>query len=174
MKQTKKDNKSVTKDRIKALLQERGMNQQSLADEIPLTAQYFSAMINGHRNFQVDVAKRIAEILPPVRYQWIMGEDDFKTERDLIEHSEKNTDKVYLAIENLVDGLGFGLYAENLEESIPVNKIPSECTLFLYNDYENISVGEYTQADIMNLFEEIADFAEFKIKKLIERSVTDG
>lgn len=123
------------------------MYQQTLADEIPLTAQYFSAMINGSRPFQVSVAKRIAEIFPPVRYQWIMGFDDFKTEDDFIKYTEAEAEnKVYLAIENLIAGLGFDLYSD----------------------------GEYSQSDIMNLFEEIADFSEFKIKKLIERSVKDG
>ena len=147
MTKEQKDNNCITKIRIKSLLRENGMYQQTLADEIPLTAQYFSAMINGNRPFQVSVAKRIAEIFSPVRYEWIMGYDDFKTEDDLIKHTEAEAaDKVYLAIEDLINGLGFDLH----------------------------SGGEYSHGDIMKLFEEIEDIAEFKTKKLIERSVTDG
>ena len=48
---------------IKALLKVRGIKHKWIADQLGLSAAYFSMMINGHRKAPPDFSKNILNIL---------------------------------------------------------------------------------------------------------------
>lgn len=72
--------------RIKSLLKDHNMRQIDLASAIVWSPEHLSAVLNGRRTLTTEMAVSIAALFPPVRYQWLMGEDDFRTEEDRFSH----------------------------------------------------------------------------------------
>ena len=71
-------------ERVKELLKAENMRQADLADLINFTPEHLNAILNGKRNLTADTAKAIAKIFVPVRHEWILCEDNFKTENEKI------------------------------------------------------------------------------------------
>ena len=69
-------------ERLKLLLKEHGMEQKELSERIHLTKEHISYIVTGKRSLTRDNAKLILRLFPNVRYEWLMGYDDFKTEFD--------------------------------------------------------------------------------------------
>lgn len=66
--------------RVKELLGDLGMTQQEFAAEFNYTEQHISYIVRGKRNLTVETAQAIAKKYPTVRFEWLLGYDDFKTE----------------------------------------------------------------------------------------------
>ena len=68
--------------RLSELLRENGITQQCFAEQIGYTEQHISLLVTAKRRLTSEAAKQIVAIFPPVRLEWLMGYDDFKTPAD--------------------------------------------------------------------------------------------
>ena len=117
-----------------------------------------------------------------------MGESKFKTKFEQAYYDEFLSDinKQCEAWHTVLNGLtckaecydkAFELYLHSMGYSIKTVNLPdTEETLFAYGivgDHNNIK-SVFSAEDRYLIMHEIADFAEFKIKKLIEGSKADG
>lgn len=68
--------------RVKQLLKEKKMRQSDLADLINCTPEHLCAMLNGKRTITNETAQQIADVFKPVRREWILCEDDYRTEQE--------------------------------------------------------------------------------------------
>lgn len=82
--------------RLKELLNDYGITQKELADKLHYSEPHISRIANGHSPLTLATAKRICEYVnsisvdaAPIRYQWLMGMDDFKTAVDQLEDRDK-------------------------------------------------------------------------------------
>ncbi|MBQ4354261.1 MAG: helix-turn-helix transcriptional regulator [Clostridia bacterium] len=66
--------------RLRELISDLEMTQSQFGDLLGLGARQISCMVNGVRRLTEDNARRIAQLFPKVRYEWLMGYDDYKTE----------------------------------------------------------------------------------------------
>ena len=64
--------------------------QAELADKMGITAIVLNAKLNGHRTLTANDARKIADYFG-VRFEYVMGYDDAKTEDDLFNAYEKKT-----------------------------------------------------------------------------------
>ena len=191
--ETKKDNKKTTQERVKELMKDSGKLQQDLADDVGYSITYFSAILNGRRPFPKAAAKRIAAEFPGVRWEWIMGLDDFKTKNDIIKARIDGSDFAYRAIEDLVGSFGFTFDADNEKDEELAELLAyehgRELNISCYQPNSMISVfyrsfgiegmvkseiGSYPAHEVQRFFDEIIDFARFKFDRLMERADEDG
>jgi transcriptional regulator with XRE-family HTH domain len=72
--------------RLQTLLTESGMTQKELSQKIHFSKEHISYVVSGERNMSYEMARSIVSIFPSVRYEWLMGYDDFKTTDDYVQH----------------------------------------------------------------------------------------
>ena len=105
-------------ENVKQLLSECNMKQKELADKLVYHPAYLNAVLNGKRNLTVDMAREIAKLFPPVRYQWILGEDEYRTQTDLDKHYIKESSGLSSACMTLMEyGIREACLAMNIEQS---------------------------------------------------------
>lgn len=75
----KKEINPNTGIRLKELIKDLKMTQGEFGERIGLESQQISCIVRGVRRLTEDNARRIAELFPPVRMEWLMGWDDYKT-----------------------------------------------------------------------------------------------
>lgn len=75
---------AIRGERLKALLEEKGIDQKVFAGKIGYTAEHISYIINGKRNLTQDAAEAIVKMFPDTRIGWLLGYEDFKTNSDVI------------------------------------------------------------------------------------------
>ena len=66
-------------ERVKELLKRFGWTQAALAKELNITESVLNAKLNGKRTLTEGDAEQIAELFPPVRKGWIMGDERYPT-----------------------------------------------------------------------------------------------
>lgn len=219
-------------ERLRQLLQEYNVSQKEIASVLNYSPEQISYIINGKRNLTEPAAKEIIKYfnsidendhlcLPSmrkgkaVRFEWLMGYDDYKTEREkkekdisteqLAEVSQwhkylelqkgRTEDSEHKAFDLYLNNSGFLKEMVMCIEGKPIGKviwplyhrtvkprdIPGhDCVkdnARIKYKLTNEDSNECALIDsvLYNLaVKEIADFAEFKIKKLIEGSKADG
>ena len=219
-------------ERLRQLLQEYNVSQKEIASVLNYSPEQISYIINGKRNLTEPAAKEIVkyfnsidendpQCLPSmrnektIRFEWLMGYDDCKTEREKkekdistehlaevsqwhkylellkgrIEDSEHKAFDLYLnnswfskEVVICLKGKPIGhfiypLYHRTIEaKDVPNHDCDKANERFKYKlTNENGDVCALIDSVLYNLaVKEIADFAEFKIKKLIEGSKADG
>lgn len=70
-------------ERVKELLKRFGWTQAALAKELNITESVLNAKLNGKRTLTEGDAEQIAELFPPVRKGWIMGNERYPTWGDM-------------------------------------------------------------------------------------------
>lgn len=181
-------------ERVKQIIRESGMTQKEFAKKVLFYEQQtLSKIVNGKAPLTRESAARIAAYFENINDAWLLGESDIKS-KDKYSFYNSIVDAVSkenVAFEALVDCLdcpediydnAFRLYLHSMRLSttgVPVgepSKIPpylTHCDIGVADEDGNI-LAVLTPQEEYEIAQEIAEFAEFKIKKLIERSGTDG
>lgn len=90
--------------RLQTLLTESGMTQKELSQKIHFSKEHISYVVSGERNMSYEMARSIVSIFPSVRYEWLMGHDDFKTTDDYELHrAETDADNWELSWSELLN-----------------------------------------------------------------------
>lgn len=79
----KKEINPKTGVRLQELIKNLKMTQVEFGERIGLGAQQISCIVRGERRLTEDNARRIAELFPPIRMEWLMGWDDYVTDTEL-------------------------------------------------------------------------------------------
>ena len=181
--------------RIKELLDDNDMKQKELAEKLHYSEQHISLILTGKRPLPVETAKEIARLFPPVRFEWIMGYDNFRTPTEYAEvpFAKKAADKQFAkqAVSMLaatsgykfeVEGTSgcaispedvFGMTKEGrefLEKHI--TEIRGDCVYAILLNGEK--KGEINIDGFNQIVSEIRDFAEFKLSRLCKGGVDCG
>lgn len=152
--------------RIKGLLKENKKTQKWLAEQLYITPENLSLIVNGKRGLLLERGKKIASLFPGVRVEWLMGEDNFKTEADVREERIKTlVTTSYLqgrAFDSLMESFGYKIVVDKdikrLDDAHTVSilqggGIVATCSFEMYSD----------------MVDDINDYALFRVEKLIRK-----
>lgn len=194
MPKSKTEINPVSIERIKQVINESGMTQKDFAKKVLFYEQQtLSKIVNGKAPLTRESAARIAQYFKDINAAWLMGESSYKSKdeysfyNDIIAKAEKEAaewevfinriifcDEFYdKAFELYLHSMGLALEDVPLE---PVSEDPSFSTAYalgITDGHGNVCTL-LTMQEKDAIAQEIADFAEFKIKKLIEGSKADG
>lgn len=185
----------VSAFRIKELLHDHNMTQKQLSDKLHYSEQHISLILTGKRPLLVSTAQEIASLFPPVRFEWIMGYDDFRTpaEYKAFPHAKAAVDKQFAkqAVTILADTLGYkfkvtgsygapfsvddvmGISDEEREQlKKHADAIRGDCKYEVTRD--GISMTEISIDEFNSFVLEIKDFTEFKLSKLCKEAHDNG
>lgn len=134
----------VRAERVKILMKRENINQTQLAELIPQTQQNISRILTNKQPLTEENAKRIVELFPGYRLQWLLGYDDVMTQTDqlrtLIHNRVDTAEAINQVIRSVADDICF-------RENIPRPEIP-----FIYDfsilqtqlhEYAELIVSDY-------------------------------
>lgn len=183
-------------DRCRLYRRKAKMTQAQLAEAIDCSVDLISAIERGSRSLTIKNAAAMSAVLG-VRKEYLLCFDDYETdsEKNASPYAEMLTNlqmakkafSMYAGIYGcnivLIDNSKYkdispnDFFAKNVQEQIEIlNNISEEFEMFDYS-FQNragVEIGRCNAAEYNAVVKEIADFAEFKIKKLIEGSKADG
>ena len=177
---SKKENKSmsspvtIVRKRIGETRGER-LTQAKLAEEIGVSEKYISMLENG-RPLNRNLALKILRIAPQgTRLEWLLGEDDFETERDKFNFEcnqarlQSERDKILEdeLLKKIALRAGFTIEREgNNDERF----IPGYC--FVDERGKKTVLDFFGKDGVQELWYDFFDYAAFRLKRTIERKVT--
>lgn len=158
--------------RIKEQIRARHLKQCDLAKEINISQKHLSNIISGRKALTLENAQILAEKLG-VRYEYLLGTDNFPTEEDLtvcFNQAWEEAEKEDSAFPILFELVGFKVQAQRMAKS--------DGTTVRTNYLDVFHDGELcctcSESDIERLKSEIKDFTEFKLGKLCGRKDVDN
>ncbi len=194
MPKSKTEINPVSIERVKQVINESGMTQKDFAKKVLFYEQQtLSKIVNGKAPFTRESAARIAQYFEDINAAWLMGESNFKTKFE-----QSCYDEMFSAINEQCEAWcavlnsltcsyecydkAFELYLHSMGlalEDVPIeltSKDPAFSTAYALGitDGNGNICALLTMQEKGSIAQEIADFAEFKIKKLIEGSKADG
>lgn len=187
---------TIRGERLKILLSEKGISQKDLAEKIGYTKEHVSYIVNGRRNLTADAAELIVKLFSPVRFEWLMGYDDFKTNADFESAPLKKMiseicDKRIL-FSALLFSLGYDksvldhskhadLTFSDIKNMGPIDI--ADHIVEMSHDLDKIEyqltkngkeIGRCSVYEYESLIDDVFDFLEFKIRKICERGSNNG
>lgn len=96
---TKREIKAICGERLKTLIENEKTTQIQLSNEIFLSQQTISAIVQGKANLTEERALDIIGIYPKYRREWLMGVDDYMTHEDFNKHQRQEYIRLGRAIE---------------------------------------------------------------------------
>lgn len=150
---------------LKALLSDNKMTQKELAKILNYTEQHLSLITKGERRLTPEAARNIIEIFPGVRYEWLMGYDEYRTDDDRI--SAKMDKGFFRAkIRSCFMRYFFGINGYEVKFIRQNKKVLSE------NDYygvlqNNKEIARLSESEYRYLQDEITSFALYEIDRLL-------
>ena len=158
--------------RLKALLKEAHCYQKELAQFLNFSPNHISLIVAGKRKLTAETARKIiAKYSPDTRHEWLLGWDDFRTEKEAQEYATLIGPVINTlweeddAAEAFLKALGY-----TWEQPNPHRGGNGEFELSGKNDYcfsyNNKPVFQCSRDDIDGIKDEIIEFAKFKVGML--------
>ena len=101
----------VRAERVKIIMKREKINQTKLAAMIPQTQQNISRILTGKQPLTEANAKRIIELFPGYRLQWLLGYDNVMTQTDrlrtLIHNRVDTAEAINQVIRSVADDICF-------------------------------------------------------------------
>ncbi len=197
MPKSKTEINPVSIERVKQVINESGMTQKDFAKKVLFYEQQtLSKIVNGKAPLTRESAARIAQYFEDINAAWLMGESDCKTLSEQKDYDYMVED-IQARNQEMKDWHDTLQSISSLEAKIKAFELYAVAAGYLLDDLideedEFGLVGNYhfkflidigrresvrvplLIAEEAQIAQEIADFAEFKIKKLIEGSKADG
>lgn len=164
--------------RLKSYLREKNLKQSELADILGYGSgeRYISLIVNGKRSLTQEKAEIIAKKIPPVRAEWLMCRDDYKTEEDRNAAIEKDYLERYKA-EKLYEGQIFPAFVTGLEDlrgyglTLQANDdLLGQCVII--TDKENRPVGSISVEAYKRFQAEVEHYATYLIRQIVNTEMT--
>lgn len=169
-------NKEIGK-RLGSYLKEQNIKQDDLASEVGLSSgAYVSQIVTGRRNLTLQNAKNIAEKYPPVRWEWLLCIDNYKTKDEMNRaraedfSEQRKAEKLYndqifpAFVTGLEDLRGYGL---NLQAS---DDLLGQCVII--TDKENKPVGSISLEAYKRFQAEVEHYATYLIRQIVNTEMT--
>ena len=167
--------------RLKQLLSEQKMMQRELAEKINCTKEHISYIVRGKRNLTEEIAEKIILLFPHVRFEWLMGFDDFESDFSKEVDAFGQWGKEEETRRKAVKALAF-LSGYEIEDIYDFMQVKGNCPVeeiikFNTRGYpikQNGEVVSYIPAEKFNLLAlDIQELAELRIKSYL-REVEDS
>ena len=186
-----KESAQTPGEKVKKLMKAYHYTQAQLAEKLDCSENHISMIVRGERNLTVKKAKAIAEIFD-VSPEWLLGFSNFRTNRDEKAYAiadrlvglqfEKKAFQIYVGIAGYNIQLQDDSQYKDLswedfdkmsddEQLKLLNSISESNNIYyIFQDRNGTIKARLSTEQYKSVVKEIADFAEFKIRKLIERA----
>lgn len=175
--------------RLKELCKEQKITQTKLSEIIFITQQTLSKIVNGECSLTEQTARKIVNIFPIYRIEWLMGLDDYKTEAEACHPLLKESLDGGEAVRLLFASFG---YMVTIESLVPLDYFNRLTTTEIKTQWNEIKtdierqennrriyirksgniVGECSALEFNILTDEIIRFAKFRLSEICKTDNT--
>ncbi len=160
-------------ERITSLIKFLGLTQESFADKVGYSRQSINAFARGTRRLTSEAAERVKQCFPNIRTEWLLGYDDYMTIDDKKVADNKFTIGYSLIAQSFVGFArfnGFEFNSNEIDSKEELSNIPREMTdvPIITISCWGKKIGVCTPKEYNRLVVEVADFVDFKLKRLSE------
>lgn len=162
----------------KRLGDERGkrMSQAEFAELIEVEAKYVSMLETKVRPVSRKIAEKIVKIAPPgTRIEWLMGEDQFETEKDLFDFecvtARRDSERAGIMEEELLKRIASlaGYKMERVEMPLDEFLQGGESYIFIDASGKRTGLGYFGSGGVQELWYDFFDYAAFRLKRTVEK-----
>lgn len=157
-------------ERLQTILKEQKISQKGLSKKIFLSEKTISAMINGRSSLTHATAVALINLFPEAgyRYEWIMGYDDYKTNRDMfvsvIQDSQIEADLLYSGVLAFLRLSGYDISPAYENDGTLEGKIKSITAGYIISRDEKSITMDLLQ---FNKFaNKISDYVDFELQHM--------
>lgn len=168
-------NEQIRSERVKSALKAAGLTQKKFAEKHGYTANYINQIIRGKKNLTEDIAKKLSDDTD-VRAEYLLGEDDYKTKRDMVKHTQQWLYTFDRFIDPLLDLLSEVYLNTSLKIEIDETIRDSDDPLahlkmktYVFKNRDDSSFTRINGTEIERLKLEILNYAEFLLRKQLYR-----
>lgn len=175
-------------ERFDALLKEKGKTNSWIGKKIGCEHQHVSNMRRNRKRITPEMAEIIVrELFPDVRTQWLLGWDDFKTEKEKEEYRElcyKATmeasvaydDKIKVLVEDIIYretgfNLGSVLHLPDKDYTEGTCKVWKDRECIQLCDENRTQVALIDLDDLREIVDRIDDYATYLVNRVVERNL---
>lgn len=197
MPRKKEEINKICGERLRELIDSNNTTQRKLAKMLTYTEQHLNYIVNGKRRLTDTAAKRIAEIFPDIRFEWLLGYDNYRSKGDkqIFELAYQISDDElslvsiqklavtigYSIVENQFDDLeecdkklrNIGLEpgnAEWIEAHEEYIRLQEQCRNERFSVYyKGEMLMSCSETDIKFLVEEVKHFIKFRLNELTKQ-----
>lgn len=159
--------------RVKQLLKEHKWTQKSLSEAIHQHAGAINAKLSGKRTITMGDAKDIAKLFPPVRWQWIAGQDNFKFPEDVaadaLNRAKDDAKLLEAIVRRVFSDCNYSLKPLSQPELEEYGIFPCDVPYFALVK-EGMINGIISYEDYFSLRREIASFSRFTVQNAISKA----
>ena len=174
--------KDVWGNRLKELCEKEHITQSDLSDSIYISQQTISKIINHKASMTEETARRISEKYPEYSFEWLMGYVDYKNEMEHFGQAiTEAQDKAHILWTGLLAFVKLSDFEINFASPLPKSnggRHKVEDAIKMVRDGYVVRRGKqkgYISLEKMSLLQnEICDFIEFKLNKLLESGEDHG
>lgn len=166
-----KESAQTPGEKVKSLMKEFHYTQAQLAEKLDCSENHISMIVRGKRNLTIKKAKIIAKLFD-VRFEWLLGFDDYKTNFDRIgqvaQDALENGEAAHALIQLAAKLLGYTIEESTAEYTMDNGIIQFEPDRIAYYIVKNgvrvlpIHDGEYSR-----LRNEMVRYATFLLEGLM-------
>lgn len=155
--------------RVSKVRKQHNWTQEQLATAMGVEPNYISMLETGSRKLPVKRAKEIASLFPPLRYQFLLCEDDFETDADLFdalidEHRERYEKRIS-TFKNLATFRGFDIALYSSGSVIGPSGGYEDIYLVRRGDKQVYA----SYSEIIEWVEDLCDLAELKLNRMLNK-----
>lgn len=154
----------LTGARISTLATLYHVKLKDIASAINISSSHMYNIVSGSRKLRYEDAKKIAEIYPPVRVEWILGEDDYFSADDVEEARKQSISGQAGRIRLFEDMARLAGYRFSETE----DKEATDDTIEIRQGHG--AFIECSRDEEREIADEVLEFVQFKLQRLFERS----
>lgn len=161
-------------ERLRLLLLGNGVKQRELAERLEVDEKHISAIVRGRRRLTPEMAQTIAAMFPPIRAEWLLCRDGYKTqdEKDIAAKAAFDENR---RVEELYNK-AFRLFIDGIEDSSGLG-LQSQGSDILLGDYIAVSdktgrlIGCIPVESFNKLREELEHYASYLVNLLVKNEM---
>lgn len=155
-------------NRVSKVRKASKQTQAWLAEQLGVEPNYISMIETGKRPLTVKNAQKIAALFPPVRFQWLVGWDDFKTEDDENDYERQRSKRAGIMEEEMMKKIARQAGYELSYQSIPMDELFRGGDAYILSDVSGVTTG-LTLSEYLDFWYDFMDYAAFRLKRTVER-----
>lgn len=163
-------------ERIKELVLDSGLTRERFAETINYTPQHLSRLLSktNPTPVTIDTANRIAQVYH-VRYEWVMGIDDYKTDTDCMEAQVERAQAIGDAVHCLFkeyckdNGFSIKLYEKDDLEKLGLRRYDDYSPYYVVIRNDEIT-GMIAIKDYLELRHEILHYSTYLFDKIRQKT----
>ena len=163
-------NEQISAMRVREALKAAGIKQKDLADALDYSPDYIYAIVGGRRKLTNEIARSISK-LTGFRTEYLLGEDEYKTLRDLALRSREWTSVMDDGIDTILEFISESRLNTSMRIEVDESFSPSDLPMrktYYFKNRDDLMTIPINGREIAYLKKCLELYVQFLLERLLE------